>query len=70
MSNVALGSRKKNILKQPRASPFWQGSRLLGDLRGLKGRPRCLTSLLDPVKKPKHILMRDLRGLRGLTGRP
>ena len=56
MSNVALGSRKKHILKQPRASPFWQVSRLLGDLRGLrglKGRPRCLTSLLDPVKKTK-----------------
>ena len=37
MSNVAFGSRKKNILEQPRASPFWQVSRLLRDLRGLRG---------------------------------
>ena len=51
MSNVAFGSRKKSILKQPRASPFWQVSRLLRDLRGLKGRSRCLTSLSDPAKK-------------------
>ena len=57
MSHVAFGSFKKTFWSSLERIFFCQVSRGLRDLkglRGLKGRPRCLTSLLDPVKK--HIL--------------
>ena len=60
MSNVAFGSRKKTHFEAAPSKPplasfeAFEGLRDLRNLRGLKGRPRCLTSLSDPVKKTKQ----------------
>ena len=74
MSNVALGSRKKTHFEAASSKPLLASFEAFGGFEGFEGfegqAPMSNVAFGSRKKKQKHILMRDSRGLRGLTGRP
>ena len=72
MSNVALGSRKRTHFEAASSKPLLASFEAFGGFEGLEGfeGQAPMSNVAFGSRKKKHILMRDLRGLRGLTGRP
>ena len=68
MSNVALGSRKTHF-EAASSKPLLASFEAFGGFEGFEGQVP-MSNVAFGSRKKKHILTRDLRGLRGLTGRP